>query len=268
MATLSRGQTFGATETVTNTKLHNLVDLATITNIVDADISAGAQIQFSKILQGNVDGSLLVNLGNIASNAGYIPFANLSVPFGSTIVSLVTIPNQSLLPLTLASWVDGTSLRNLASTPVDQQLRYNTIVSSLASGSLPAYNGTNNFVGFIPAAARSVTVFQQFTLETTTSASYVVKHTFKFKKVASLNTVTVYAYMKQSSGGQTTDVRTTIGSATPLVLTSSNETTFTEHNGTIDVSGLTNGSFYDTTIELEASGGTTGSYQDLIAFGS
>lgn len=42
MATLSRGKTFGASETVTNTKLHDLVDLATITGIVAGEISAGA----------------------------------------------------------------------------------------------------------------------------------------------------------------------------------------------------------------------------------
>ncbi len=147
MATLSRGQSFGATETVTNTKLHNLVDNATITNIVDADIAVGANIQFSKLLASSIDGSLFTNLSNIPSAAGKVPFANLNVPFGSTYVSLVSIPNLSLLPLTLASWVDGAALRNLASTPVDQLVRYNLLVSSLASGAVPSYNGANNFVG-------------------------------------------------------------------------------------------------------------------------
>ena len=33
MATLTRGQTLGSTETVTNTKLHNLVDFGTIAGI-------------------------------------------------------------------------------------------------------------------------------------------------------------------------------------------------------------------------------------------
>lgn len=147
MATLTRGQTFGATETVTNTKLHNLIDNATITNIVDADIAPGANIQFSKLLASSIDASLLVNLGNIGSGAGTIPFVNLPLPLGATYVSLVSIPNASLLPLTLASWVDGVALRNLASTPVDQQVRYNLLVSSLASGGIPRYDGANNFVG-------------------------------------------------------------------------------------------------------------------------
>lgn len=41
MATLSRGKTFTATEQVTNTKLHQLVDNATISNIQAADMAAG-----------------------------------------------------------------------------------------------------------------------------------------------------------------------------------------------------------------------------------
>jgi len=43
MATLSRGQTFGTTEQVTNTKLHNLVDLGTISGIALADFAAGVR---------------------------------------------------------------------------------------------------------------------------------------------------------------------------------------------------------------------------------
>lgn len=167
MATLSRGQSFGATETVTNTKLHNLVDLATITNIVDADISASANIQFSKILASTLDASLLGNLSGILSGAGKIPNANLNLPFGATQTTLCSIPNNSLLPLTLASWVDGAALRNLASTPVDQQIRYNLLVSSLASGGVPVYNGSNNFVG----NASPYLTSQNITLISTTNVS-------------------------------------------------------------------------------------------------
>lgn len=148
MATLSRGQSFGATETITNTKLHNLVDLGTVTNIVDADISASAGIQFSKILASTLDASLLGSLGNIQSGAGKIPNANLNLPFGSTISTLCSIPNLSLLPLTLASWVDGASMRNFQSLPtLAGQAAWYSIVSSLASGGFPSFNGTDKFVG-------------------------------------------------------------------------------------------------------------------------
>ena len=40
MADLNRGQTFGATEEVTNTKLHNLVDAGTVSNIVRGDMNS------------------------------------------------------------------------------------------------------------------------------------------------------------------------------------------------------------------------------------
>lgn len=150
MADISRGLTFGASETVTNTKLHNLVDDATITNIVNADIDSAAAIADTKlgdITTGNkVRGTSFGNLPSIPSGAGLIPSLNIPI-LGSTMVSLVSIPNASLQPITLASWVDGVALRNLASTPVDQQIRYNLLVSSLASGAFPAYNGANNFVG-------------------------------------------------------------------------------------------------------------------------
>jgi len=49
VATLSKGYSFGATETVTNTKLSALVDDGSISGIVDADIAAGAAIASSKI---------------------------------------------------------------------------------------------------------------------------------------------------------------------------------------------------------------------------
>ena len=64
MGTITRGQTFGATETITNTKLHTLVDDATVTGIVNADISAGAAIAASKL---NLTSSGYVTTG--ANNA-------------------------------------------------------------------------------------------------------------------------------------------------------------------------------------------------------
>lgn len=160
MATLSRGQTFGATETVTNTKLHALVDSATISGILNADCDSNMGLVDTKLgditTGGKVRGSALLNLPSTPSGAGVIPIANLpnlatlsgnGGVIGSTLLSLTSIPNSSLQPLTLASWVDGVSLRNLASTPVNQQIRYNLLVSSLASGAVPQYNGANNFVG-------------------------------------------------------------------------------------------------------------------------
>lgn len=44
MATITKGYTFGATEQVTNTKLHSLVDSATISGIAQADLAAATGV--------------------------------------------------------------------------------------------------------------------------------------------------------------------------------------------------------------------------------
>ena len=49
MATLSKGHTFSGGETVTAQKLNDLVDSATISNIVNADINASAAVALSKL---------------------------------------------------------------------------------------------------------------------------------------------------------------------------------------------------------------------------
>jgi len=83
MATLSRGQTFGATETITNTKLHNLIDLGSITGIVNADIDSNAQIVDTKLADistaAKVSGAAITGLASVPSAAGELPSANIPV---------------------------------------------------------------------------------------------------------------------------------------------------------------------------------------------
>lgn len=141
MATLSRGITYGASEIITNTKLHNLVDLGSVSQIVDADISSSANITDSKLADitttNKVKGTALSNLASIPSGAGIIPVANLG-----------SIPNTTLSPITLTSWVDGAAMRNIQSMPsLAGQLSWYSVVSSMASGSIPFYNGGNTFIG-------------------------------------------------------------------------------------------------------------------------
>lgn len=62
-ATITRGYTFGATETVTNTKLHTLVDSATIANIGAAELASGA-VTGPKIAMGSdAQGDILFHNG-------------------------------------------------------------------------------------------------------------------------------------------------------------------------------------------------------------
>jgi len=75
MATISKGYTFGATETVTNTKLHTLVDSATISGIVNADIDASADIDSTKLnltSSGYVtSGANTTFTGDLTSSGGF-----------------------------------------------------------------------------------------------------------------------------------------------------------------------------------------------------
>ena len=73
MATITKGYTFGATETVTSAKLATLVDSATISNIVAADISSSA-VTNAKI--NDVSGAKFTNLSSIPVSADSIPVAN------------------------------------------------------------------------------------------------------------------------------------------------------------------------------------------------
>lgn len=211
MATLTKGVTFGATETVTNTKLHNLVDNATVSGIVNADIDSGANISDSKLgpitTSGKVGGTAFTGLASVPSSAGRLPLANMNLGLGP---SLASIPNTALLPLTLVSHVDGISLRNLASLPTEL-FNYNNIVSSLASGAMIKYDGVNNFVGredlnVIAPYTDDATVYDEATAATersTTSASFT-----KLKELSPLvrgGQITVAHDMKETStagGGQ------------------------------------------------------------------
>jgi hypothetical protein len=62
MATVTKGRTFVSGEIVTPTKLNNLVDLATVTQIVNADISATAAIADSKL-------AAISTAGKVSGNA-------------------------------------------------------------------------------------------------------------------------------------------------------------------------------------------------------
>lgn len=148
MAVLSRGLTFGATETVTNTKLHNLVDDATISGIVDDDISPSADISPLKLsdidVANKVSGLSLFALASTPSGAGRFPSWNMSLDIGA---SLASIPNSALIPLSMASLVHAISIRSLASISRAELFPYNVIVGSLASGGVIQYDGLSNFIG-------------------------------------------------------------------------------------------------------------------------
>ena len=73
-ATFVKGHTFGTTEQVTNTKLHSLIESATVSGIVNAELDASAGIVYSKlvltgeILNADLAGSITdTNLAQITT---------------------------------------------------------------------------------------------------------------------------------------------------------------------------------------------------------
>ena len=102
---------------------HDLVDTATATiaNITGDDISTIATAS-------KVSGLSLFNLTSVASGSSF--------------------PDTALQPITTSSKVSGSSLFNMASMASTAGLiPYFNIVSSLASGASPIFDGASNFVG-------------------------------------------------------------------------------------------------------------------------
>lgn len=119
MATVTKGYTFGATELVTNTKLHTLVDSATVTGIVAADIT-----------------DLTLSTADIANDA----------------VTYAKIQNVSATDKVLgrsssgAGDVEEIACTSAARTILDDttvQAILNTIIGTSEQGDILYFNGTN-----------------------------------------------------------------------------------------------------------------------------
>jgi len=99
MATLTKGKIFTTNEVVTPTKLNDLVDKATIRDIVNADISASAAIADTKLATistaGKVSGTAITS-GNISTSGSITTSSNLSVSGTSTLTGNVTISTGNL----------------------------------------------------------------------------------------------------------------------------------------------------------------------------
>jgi hypothetical protein len=87
MATLSPGYSFGATESVTAAKLATLVSSATISGIVNADLSAGAAIDESKI---SPTGAVYVLVGSNQTITGSNTFSGKNSFTGGIVIETRT----------------------------------------------------------------------------------------------------------------------------------------------------------------------------------
>jgi hypothetical protein len=176
MAQLTKGQTFAGAETVTATKLNNLVDNATIANIVDADVSASAAIALSKLATGALPTAITVASANLVdgtivnadvSASAAIAGTKIAPDFGSqnivttgtlgagatTLSAALTLGNNDIVSGTGAGTKIGTSttqkLGFFDKTPVVQpaaanQAALTNSTGGTADGTLAAVSGTGD----------------------------------------------------------------------------------------------------------------------------
>jgi hypothetical protein len=125
MATVTKGRTFVSGEVVTPTKLNTLVDSATVTQIVDADVSATAGIVDTKL-------ATISTAGKVSGNA--ITSGTIS---GSTAINTTGTISSGTITANLTGAVTGN-----ASTATALQTARTIAISGDVTGTATPFNGT------------------------------------------------------------------------------------------------------------------------------
>ena len=148
MATLNKGTTFASGDVVTPTKLNNLVDAATVSNIVNADISASAAITDTKL-------ATISSAGKVANSATTATSANTA----SAIVARDASGNFSAGTITATQFVgpiSGTITGN-ALTASSWQTARNLSLTGDVTATLSTVNGSANVSAAATIASSAVT---------------------------------------------------------------------------------------------------------------
>jgi hypothetical protein len=231
MATVLRGYTFGASEQVTNAKLHTLVDSATVSDIVNADISATADISFSKLAEESIDGSKLTGLANIVSGAGKIPVANIDT--GVAANKIVKLDSSANLPA-----MNGSALTSLNGSNISS----GTISTARLGSGTPS---SSNFLRGDQTWSVPFTSYDSDWFAVTTGTNYSKTHNLNTTKLI----IDIF-YADDGSGTNmmkvgTTDVRQDGGAnMSGCSIESITTTTLSVHTGAYGIAGtLTAGAF-------------------------
>lgn len=189
MAVLSKGKTFGATEEVTNAKLHQLVDDGSVTGITNADIAPDAAIDGSKI---NIDttGNVLITGTQTITGAktftattamAGVSSTGLTVNGDMTVTGTLTIPDISLTTgvtgtLPIANGGTGTTASansaNGVVIPTGAVNSANGAVILNGSSQLPAVSGA--LLTGLPSPGSVVLVSTTNIVNDTTSGSIAI----------------------------------------------------------------------------------------------
>lgn len=154
MGLITRGYTFGTTEQVTNSKLHELVDNSSVTSITNADIDVAAAISESKL---SFDGTTVCKLTDEQTIVGAKTFSALTRAnaFVGSTASIATITNK-----TFTSELVKASLASLGSAVIGNVLaigsvfRSNQSICSISNLKVQtingeAYGGSRSYGSFV-----------------------------------------------------------------------------------------------------------------------
>jgi microcystin-dependent protein len=144
MALVTKGKTFTNGELVTPAKIHQLVDSATVSNIVNADISAGAAISLSKLATEALPVGITVASANIVD--GTITNADISA-------------SAAIVDTKLATISAGGKVSNSATTATSANTA-STIVARDASRNFAAGTITATLAGNATGNAGTATILQ------------------------------------------------------------------------------------------------------------
>lgn len=125
-------------------------------------------------------------------------------------------------------------------------------IEGYASGDAGGYLGTS----LTAAAASDIDGYFYFLSDIETYTTFL---NFKFKKIASISTVTIQARL-WTDGNITATLNVDIGGASNTVIRTNNATPAWVTASDIDVSGLTNGTVYDGIVQLKSSNASDEAY--------
>ena len=148
MATITKGTTFASGDVATPAKLNNLVDAATVSNIVNADISASAAITDTKL-------ATISSAGKVANSSTTATSANTA----SAIVARDASGNFSAGTITATQFIgpmSGTITGN-ASTASSWQTARNLSLTGDVAATLSSVNGSANVSAVATISNASVT---------------------------------------------------------------------------------------------------------------
>lgn len=233
--------------------------LSLTNGIVNADINSSAAIIDTKLATistaGKVSGSSLTSLSSIPSGAGVIPTANLgsgtansgSILYGDQ--TYKTAPAASDTVFEYEGSIEGTSGTGS-----------NTSGESTQAISI-AYASVTNTNRFLASGFRNIGSGDGSTVWNT-----------KFTKVSSINTLTIYAKLWNSTNTSSPQAKLTInvGSQKGTLSTTVSSIVPTWYSTTIDVSGLSNNTVYDVNALLGQipDAQSVAACSSIIAFGS